>query len=338
VKTSPNPGIKVKDILKPSPGPNEVLIKVKAAAICGSDLGIYHYTPAYSKMKLPVVLGHEFSGIIEEKGDSVQEYKVGDRVLSESVKACGVCEFCSSGMSNLCDQSTLFGIHVDGGFSEYVTVPYKLLHRIPETMDYDQAALVEPLSNAVHFVRDVTHFEKEDFVVIHGCGPIGLFSAQLFKLGGANVLMTGLGVDKLRFDIATKLGIETLNIEQESLEERVMERTGGVGANITFIAVGASAAVQQAMRIIKKRGRVVVVGIFGKDVPIDMTWLVRRELQIIGAYDAKPDNFTESINLIAKGQVDVDSVLTHKFCLDEVEEAFKLAINRAGGKIVFNPN
>jgi L-iditol 2-dehydrogenase len=338
VKTSPNPGIKVKDILKPSPGPNEVLIKVKAAAICGSDLGIYHYTPAYSNMKLPVILGHEFSGIIEETGDSVQEYKVGDRVLSESVKACGVCEFCSSGMSNLCDQSTLFGIHVDGGFSEYVTVPYKLLHRIPETMDYDQAALVEPLSNAVHFVRDVTHFEKEDFVVIHGCGPIGLFSAQLFKLGGANVLMTGLGVDKLRFDIATKLGIETLNIEQESLEERVMERTGGVGANITFIAVGASAAVQQAMRIIKKRGRVVVVGIFGKDVPIDMTWLVRRELQIIGAYDAKPDNFTESINLIAKGQVDVDSVLTHKFCIDEAEEAFKLAINRAGGKIVFNPN
>jgi L-iditol 2-dehydrogenase len=338
VKTSPNPGIKVKDILKPSPGPNEVLIKVKAAAICGSDLGIYHYTPAYSNMKLPVILGHEFSGIIEETGDSVQEYKVGDRVLSESVKACGVCEFCSSGMSNLCDQSTLFGIHVDGGFSEYVTVPYKLLHRIPETMDYDQAALVEPLSNAVHFVRDVTHFEKEDFVVIHGCGPIGLFSAQLFKLGGANVLMTGLGVDKLRFDIATKLGIETLNIEQESLEERVMERTGGVGANITFIAVGASAAVQQAMRIIKKRGRVIVVGIFGKDVPIDMTWLVRRELQIIGAYDAKPDNFTESINLIAKGQVDVDSVLTHKFCIDEAEEAFKLAINRAGGKIVFNPN
>jgi L-iditol 2-dehydrogenase len=241
-------------------------------------------------------------------------------------------------MSNLCDQSTLFGIHVDGGFSEYVTVPYKLLHRIPETMDYDQAALVEPLSNAVHFVRDVTHFEKEDFVVIHGCGPIGLFSAQLFKLGGANVLMTGLGVDKLRFDIATKLGIETLNIEKESLEERVMERTGGAGANITFIAVGASAAVQQAMRIIKKRGRVIVVGIFGKDVPIDMTWLVRRELQIIGAYDAKPDNFTESIDLITTGQVDVDSVLTHKFRLDEAEEAFKLAINRAGGKIVFNPN
>ena len=99
------------------------------------------------------------------------------------MKACGVCEFCRSGISNLCDQSTLFGIHVDGGFAEYVTVPYKLLHKIPDTMSYDQAALVEPLSNAVHFVRDVANFDKEDFVVVHGCGPIGLFSAQLFKLG-----------------------------------------------------------------------------------------------------------------------------------------------------------
>jgi L-iditol 2-dehydrogenase len=338
IKTSPRPGVEVKNIPKPSPGPNEVLIKVKAAAICGSDLGIYHYTPAYSKMKLPVVLGHEFSGIIEEKGKNVQEYEAGDKVLSESVKACGICEFCRSDMSNLCDQSTLFGIHVDGGFAEYVTVPYKLLHRIPDNMNYDQAALVEPLSNAIHFVRDVTHFTKEDFIVVHGCGPIGLFSTQLFMLGGANVLMTGLGVDKTRFDIANKLGINTLNIEKESLEERVMERTGGVGANVAFVAVGAPAAVQQAVRVIKKKGRVTVVGIFGEEVPVDMTWLVRREIQINGAYDARSPNFNESIDLISNGQVDVDSVITHKFRLDEAEEAFNLAINRTGGKILFNPN
>jgi L-iditol 2-dehydrogenase len=337
MKTKPMPGVEVREIPKPAPAPDEVLIKVKSAAICGSDLGIYHYTSAYSKMKLPVVMGHEFSGEITEAGSEVQGFKAGDRVLSESVKACGVCEFCKIGMSNLCDGSTLFGIHTNGGFAEYVTVPYKLLHRIPENMSYDQAALVEPLSNAVHFVRDITPFRIDDYVVVQGCGPIGLFSAQLFKLGGARVLVTGLSVDKVRFDIAKKLGLETLNVEKESLEERVMEETEGRGADIAFVAVGAPPAVKQATQIIKKRGTVIVVGIFGQEAPLDMTWLVRRELKIHGAYDAKPENFPQSISLISRGLIDVDSVLTHKLSLDEAEKGFRVAIDKIGGKVVFNP-
>ena len=337
MKTQPKTGVEIREIPQPTPDPDEVLIKVKSAAICGSDLGIYHYTPAYSKMKLPVVLGHEFSGEIIETGPEVIGYKKGDRVLSESVKACGVCEFCKKGMSNLCDASTLFGIHTDGGFAEYITVPYKLLHRIPDGMTYDQAALVEPLSNAVHFVRDITPFKIDDYVVVQGCGPIGLFSAQLFKLGGARVLVTGLSVDKLRFEIAEKLGLETLNIETESLEERVMKDTDGRGADIAFVAVGAPPVVKQATQIIKKRGLVTVVGIFGKEVSLDMTWVVRRELMIHGAYDAKPVNFPQSIDLINRGLVDVESVLTHKLSLDQAEEGFKVALEKTGGKIVFNP-
>jgi len=337
MKTKPKPGVEVKDIPKPRPAPDEVLIKVKSAAICGSDLGIYHYTSAYSKMKLPVVLGHEFSGEIMELGKEVTGYEKGDRVLSESVKACGVCEFCKKGMSNLCDASTLFGIHTDGGFAEYITVPYKLLHKIPDGMTYDQAALVEPLSNAVHFVRDLTPFKIDDYVVVQGCGPIGLFSAQLFKLGGARVLVTGLSVDKLRFEIAEKLGLETLNIETESLEERVMKDTGDKGADIAFVAVGAPPAIKQATQIIKKRGLVTVIGIFGKEVSLDMTWVVRREIKIHGAYDAKPVNFPQSIDLINRGLVDVDSILTHKLSLDQAEEGFKVALDKTGGKVVFNP-
>jgi L-iditol 2-dehydrogenase len=338
MKTKPMPGVEVREIPRPVPREYEVLIKVRSAAICGSDLGIYHYTSAYSKMKLPVVLGHEFSGEIIETGNDVVGFKTGDRVLSESVKACGVCEFCKQGMSNLCDASTLFGIHVDGGFAEYVTVPYKLLHRIPDNMSYDQAALVEPLSNALHFVRDITTFRIDDYVVVLGCGPIGLFSAQLFKRGGAKVLVTGLNQDERRFQIAEKLGIDTLNIEKKSLEDRVMKDTRGRGADIAFVAVGAPPAVKQATQIIKKRGLITVVGIFGKEVSLDMTWVVRRELMIHGAYDAKPVNFPQSIDLISRGLIDVDSVLTHKLSLDEAEKGFKVAIEKTGGKVVFNPN
>ncbi len=338
MKTKPEQGIEVLDIPKPVVEPDEVLIKVKAAAICGSDLGIYKYTSAYSKMTLPVVMGHEFSGEITELGSEVLGFQEGDRVLAESVKACGECVYCKEGRSNLCEKSTLFGIHTAGGFAEYISVPYKLLHRIPDNMSYEDAALVEPLSNALHFVKDITPFRVNDFVVVQGCGPIGLFSAQIFKLGGARVIMTGLSADKVRFEIAEKLGIETVNIQEENLEEIVMQRTDGAGADIAFVAVGAPPAVKQATQIVKKRGRITVVGIFGSEVPIDMTWLVRRELEIKGAYDAKPVNFPESIELISKGLIDVNSVLTHRFKLDEAEEAFKVALNMTGGKIQFHPN
>ena len=338
MKTMPESGIEVLDIPKPVVESDEVLIKVKAAAICGSDLGIYKYTSAYSKMTLPVVMGHEFSGEIVETGKDVVGFKEGDRVLAESVKACGECSYCKEGRSNLCEKSILFGIHTAGGFAEYISVPYKLLHRIPDNMSYEDAALVEPLSNALHFVKDITPFRVNDFVVVQGCGPIGLFSAQIFKLGGAQVIMTGLSADKVRFEIAKKLGIETVNIQEENLEKIVMDRTNGKGADIAFVAVGAPPAVKQATQIVKKRGRITVVGIFGSEVPIDMTWLVRRELEIKGAYDAKPVNFPESIELISNGLIDVNSVLTHRFKLDEAEEAFKVALNMTGGKIQFHPN
>jgi L-iditol 2-dehydrogenase len=337
VKSRPEPGVEVMDVSIPEVAEDEVLIKVKAAAICGSDLGIYNYTPAYSGMRLPVVMGHEFAGEIVETGKLVEGYTAGERVLSESVKACGECGFCRMGMSNLCDGSTLFGIHADGGFAEYVAVPHKLLHRIPEEMSYEEAALVEPLGNAVHFVNDITPFQPGDLVVVQGCGPIGLFSAQLFRLGGAKVIISGLGVDGVRLGIAEKLGFETVNIDDVDLVERVMDFTGGKGSDVAFVAVGAPPAVKQAMSLVRKRGTITVIGIFGSHVPVDMTWLVRRELTVVGAYDARPVNFPTSISLIAEGKVNVRDVLTHRFSLDDAEEAFRVALDRTGGKVEFKP-
>lgn len=337
VKFRPVPGVEVRDVPVPEPSGGEVLIRVKAAAICGSDLGIYRYTAAYSGMRLPVVMGHEFAGEVKETGADVEGYTVGDRVLSESVKACGGCRYCRQGMSNLCEDSALFGIHVDGGFAEYVTVPQGLLHRLPPGMSYEEAALVEPLSNAVHFADDVTPYKPGDLVVVQGCGPIGLFSAQLFRLGGTRVMVSGLGVDEVRLGIAERLGFEAVNIDQMDLVDRVMELTGGKGADVAFVAVGAPQAVKQALRLVRKRGTVTVVGIFGGDVPVDLTRLVRRELTVAGAYDARPANFPTSISHISQGRVNVRDVLTHRFSLDEAEEAFKVALDRTGGKVEFKP-
>lgn len=337
LKKTPTHGIVVEEVPTPSINKDEVLIRVRAAAICGSDLGIYKYTPAYERMKLPVILGHEFSGQIVETGSAVKRFEVGDRVLSESVKACGACGFCKEGRSNLCDETTLFGIHTDGAFADYISVPSNLLHSIPENMSYEEAALVEPLSNSIHFVLDITPFKVDDYVVVQGCGPIGLFSAQLFRLGGARVLLTGLSDDQARFGIARSLGIETFDIENNDLIERVSEDTCGRGADIAFVAVGATQAFQQATEIVKKRGHVTVVGIFGEPVNFDLTWLVRRELIVKGAYDAKPINFPFSIKLISEGKIDVNKVLTHRVSLEDAEKAFRVALERSGGKVEFIP-
>ncbi len=337
VKLRPEPGVWVVDVPVPEIGDDEVLLEVVAAAICGSDLGIYDYTPAYKGMRLPVVMGHEFSGRVAEVGGGVEGFGVGDRALSESVKACGSCRFCTEGMSNLCEASTLFGIHADGGFAEYIAVPQRLLHRVPEGMSYEEAAVVEPLSNALHFVRDITPVEQGDLAVVQGVGPIGIFSAQLLRLAGAEVLLTGISVDTERFRIAERLGFETVNVEEEDLVERVGEMTGGRGADIAFVATGAPQAVAQAVDLVRKRGHITVVGIFPSAVEVPMTLVVRKEASISGAYDARPANFEESIRLIEGGTVNAGDLITHRFPLEAADEAFGVARSKAGCKVLFLP-
>lgn len=337
VKRKPEPGVEFAEVPRPKIAADEVLIEVKAAAICGSDLGIYDYTPAYSKMRLPVVMGHEFSGRIAEVGPQVKGYAVGDRVLAESVKACGVCTYCRSGHENLCDTSTLFGIHVDGGMAEYVAVPYRVLHCLPEELGFEEGALIEPLSNALHFVKDCTPIKLGDLAVVQGCGPIGIFSAQLFRLAGAEVIVTGINVDTERFKIAEGLGLETVNVEKEDLSKLVLERTGGHGADIAFVATGAPPAVAQATQIVKKRGQVTIIGIFGHPVEVPMTQVVRKEITLSGAYDAKPENFDQSIILARSGAVKVRELITHKFPLEKAGAAFEAAKSRVGCKVEFIP-
>ena len=337
VKVKPAPGVEFRSVGEPLLKPDEVLIDVKAAAICGSDLGIYDYTPAYSKMKLPVTLGHEFAGVISEIGSSSSNYKPGDRVVAESVKACGSCRYCRSGQENLCDESTLFGIHVEGGFAEKVAVPANLLHRLPEEITFEEGALIEPLSNALHFVKDCTPVKLGDFTIVHGVGPIGLFAAQLFRLAGAEVLLTGVNADKERFKIASSLGFETINVETADLQSLVKDRTDRLGADIAFVATGAPSAVTQAVQIVKKQGILMIIGIFGNPVEIPLTTIVRREIIIKGAYDARPENFDQSIKLVKKGDIEVQKLITHKLPLEKAESAFNLAKSRLGCKVLFIP-
>ena len=337
VKARPEPGIEIREVETPVAGPGEVLVRVRAASICGSDLGIYDFTPAYSGMALPVVMGHEFSGVVEAVGKDVKGFAVGDRVLSRSVVSCGECRFCVAGMDNLCESSSLFGIHQDGGFAEYISVPRGLLYPIPEGVSFEEAALVEPLSNAVHFVNDITPVEPGDLAVVLGIGPIGLFSAQLLRIAGAEVIVTGISVDTERFEIAGRLGLEAVNVDEVDPVGLVMERTSGRGADVALVAVGASSAVHQAVRLVRKRGHVTVVGIFPGDVAVPMTTVVRREITLAGAYDARAENFEEAVELIESGRITAAELVTHRFPLEEAERAFEVAKSKVGCKVLFVP-
>jgi L-iditol 2-dehydrogenase len=329
--------VEFRDETEPSPKSDEVIIDVKAAAICGSDVGIYDYTSAYSKMKLPVIIGHEFAGVISDIGSINSNFKIGDRVTAESVKSCGSCIYCRSGNENLCDKSTLFGIHENGGFAQKVAVPVNLLHQLPDDITFEEGALIEPLSNALHFVKDCTPIKFGDFIVVHGVGPIGLFAAQLFKLAGADVLLTGVNIDKERFKIASNLGFQTINVETDDLDGLVKDHSKGLGADISFVATGASLAVTQAVQIIKKQGTVMIIGIFGKPVEVPLTTVVRREIIVKGAYDARPENFDQSIKLVKNGEVKASQLITHRLPLENVEEAFSLAKSKLGCKVLLIP-
>ena len=196
---------------------------------------------------------------------------------------------------------------------------------------------MEPLSNAVHFVNDLTPVEPGDLAVVLGIGPIGLFSAQLLSLAGAEVLVTGISVDDERFKIAEKLGLETVNVDEEDPVGLVMERTSGKGADVAFVAVGSPSAVHQAVRLVRKRGHVTVVGIFPEEVPVPMTTVVRREITLAGAYDARAENFEASIDLIESGRIKAAELATHRFPLEEAERAFEVAKSKAGCKVLFMP-
>jgi len=202
-------------------------------------------------------------------------------------------------------------------------------------MSFEEAALVEPLSNAVHFVNDLTPVEPGDLAVVLGIGPIGLFSAQLLRLAGAEVLVTGISVDTQRFEIAEKLGLEAVNVDEVDPVALVMERTSGRGADVAFVAVGAPSAVHQAVRLVRKRGHITVIGIFPGDVAVPMTVVVRREITLAGAYEAKAENFEESIALIESGRIKAVDLVTHRFPLEEAERAFEVAQSKAGCKVLF---
>ncbi|HBF5763541.1 TPA: zinc-binding dehydrogenase [Clostridioides difficile] len=320
--------VEVLEVEEPKATGDKVKIKVEYSGICGSD--IHSFKGEYANIKAPVTLGHEFSGIVVEVGEDVKNIKVGDRVTSETTfETCEKCIYCETKDYNLCPTRKGIGTQVNGSFAEYVLSREESIHVLPENVSLLSAALTEPLACCVHAALEKTTIESSDTVLIIGPGPIGLLLAQVVKSQGATVIMSGVTKDKERLEIAKNLGVDrTVNVMEESLADVVNEMTDGNGVNKGFDCSGFMPAVNEALRLLRKKGTFVQVGIFAKKLnEMDQEAIIQRELQYIGSRSQKPSSWITALDLMANGKVNTEALVTRTVGLDEFKEGITALMN-----------
>ncbi|WP_347551646.1 zinc-binding dehydrogenase [Pseudalkalibacillus hwajinpoensis] len=337
VKTAPGFGnLDIQEKEEPAVAKDLVKIEVKYAGICGSDIHTYegHY-----QVRFPVTLGHEFSGEVIEVGANVTEFKVGDRVTSETTfYICGECEYCKSGDYNLCNYRRGLGTQQDGGFAKYLIAHKNSVHILPENVDYKSAAMTEPLACTHHAVTK-TEIKNGDVVVVMGPGPIGLFTAQVAKSRGAIVIITGLTNDKVRLDKAKELGIDyVVNILEDNIRELVNSLTDGYGADVVFECSGAVPAAKQGLDLLRKKGQYAQVGIFANpEVQFDLEKIIQKEIRVIGSRSQNSSDWEPSLDLISKGSVSANALVTHEFDITQWEEAYQVIKSGEAIKVLLIP-
>ncbi len=285
--------VEIDEIEKPKIGNNEALIKVKYTGICGTDLHIYE--GLHPRAKVPLVMGHEISGIVDEIRTNRKDIKVGERVVINPLISCGNCFPCKENNPHLCSNLNLVGIDQNGGFAEYVKVRNDKLYKIPDSLSMDLAALMEPVAVAVHAVRK-SQLSLGDKVAVIGGGPIGQLIAQICKLNGASsVIISEINAERVNF--AEGLGIITGSSPEESIK-KVKEITKGKGADIVYEAVGIQDTYSYATDLVKVGGKIIAVGAASKPIALNFWKIYFEELKIIGIHVYKPEDIKIAIDLL----------------------------------------
>lgn len=329
--------MKLCDLDKPLPKYDEVLIKVIFSGICGSD--IHAFKGEYNK-QIPLTLGHEFIGIVHEKGDKVTDLTIGDRVVSETTyEVCEKCVHCLAQEYNLCSQRKGLGTQVDGSFATFVLAKAERCHKLPDTISNEVAALIEPLACCIHATMEKTHIHPNEKIAVFGPGPIGVLMALVVKSLGAEVTLIGISKDAYRLAKAKELGIAQA-IDSQTIEWTALleERTNQLGFDQVFECSGSPQALQQALEIVKKKGIVIQEGLFAKNpVPVDMSLLLNKEIQLIGSRTQKTSSWHKTIEWLQISTIDLSPVITKILPLDQWEEAFRLAMNGEELKVLLKP-
>lgn len=318
--------LKLQDIEKPKPDKNEVLIKVKFAGICGSDIHILHDE---FKNSPPVTIGHEFSGYIVEVGKDVKRWKIGNRVSSElHIGACMTCHLCRSRKYHICPEKKPLGSMSNGAFADFIKVPAWLLHRIPDNVSYEEAALFEPVAICIHCILEQTKINPDDFVFISGAGPIGLISSQIVKTKGVHkVAIAGTTKDTCtRFKIAKKLGNNhIINVEKDDCVSILKKLTNGKGPDLVIEASGSPKAISLAFEVVRRNGKIIALGMT-KEEKIRIPWNsgILKSIELILPFSSNYTSWEKAISLISSKKIDVTPLITHKFNLADWKKTFEL--------------
>ena len=306
------------DMPEPKPAADEVLIRVKACGICGSD--IHGMDGSTGRRQPPIIMGHEAAGIIVRAGSGVSTWAPGDRVTFDSTVSCGRCYFCSQGRMNLCDNRRILGVSCDefrqnGAFAEYVVVPERIVYRLPENISFEQATMVEGLSIALHAVKR-TALKPEETAIVIGTGMIGLLVVQALKAAGCQRIFA-IDLNPSRLQLACKLGAtEGLRVGQVNIAEEVFKRTDGRGADMAMEVVGISETIQTALTSLRKGGQLTLVGNLSPKVDLPLQAVVMRELTLNGSC-ASSGEYPACLDLMAKGTISVDPLISVVAPLEE---------------------
>lgn len=328
------------DFPEPQLGAEEVLVRVAACGVCGSD--VHGYDGSTGRRIPPLVMGHEAAGVIAEVGAAVEGFAVGERVTFDSTLYCGECDYCQAGMINLCDNRQVLGVSCGdyrrhGAFAEFVAVPQRIVYKLPDALPMEHAALIEAVSVAVHAVRR-SGAGQGDTAVVVGAGMIGLLVIQALRAYGAERVVA-VDIDEERLRVAQQLGAGVvLQPEREDPVATIRELTDGRGAAASFEVVGATAPLQTAVECVAKGGTVTLVGNVSPRVEVPLQSIVTRELTLYGSC-ASQGEYPECIELMAAGKIDVAPLLSARAPLEEGPRWFERLYAREPGlmKVVLEP-
>jgi L-iditol 2-dehydrogenase len=327
--------IRIENLPKPTANYNEVVIRVKAVGICGSELHAYE---GISKRRTPpLVMGHELAGVVEEIGEGVTRIGHGDRVTMEPAVPCGLCEQCLTGRMNLCKSRRHIGLDFQGAFAEYVKAPSQVLHKIPPSVSFEEATLAEPLSAGLH-AMSIARIGDGDSVLIIGAGVIGMSCLIAARERAKTAIMSDI-VD-FRLEVARSLGadilIDSSKVDPVGEVERI---TNGRGVDIAIEAVGLEKTVGQAVSAVREGGRVTVVGMLDETIRVNIMKVVTREIQLSGSYGRTNEDFKNSLILLERRAPTIRRLITHKLDLDKASEAFEILskMKHSSMKVVLIP-
>ena len=331
--------VEVRDVPKPVLGPRDVLIKVMAAGVCGSDLHMYHNIQGFP-VNRPVTLGHEYSGIVEEVGSEVRLFHKGDRVVSETpAYICESCIYCRTGQYNVCPKRRGFGVLENGAMAEYVKTREAIVHKIPDNVSFEMAALTEPTCVAYNAVAHHSHIRPGDYVVVFGPGPIGLMCIQIAKLfSPGRLTVVGTSKDKNRLRTALLFGADNVIVaDEQDVVRDIMNYGDGLGADLVLDAVGISVTLKQSMEVVRPNGQITKIG-WGPD-PVGFTLdpLIAKAVRLQGSFSHNYPMWEKVLLLMGKGTIN-PMEMTKIYKLDNWKAAFDEMDSLQHAKSIILPN